>query len=169
MGNYQIRAAVPEDAEALYHFGEKLLMETSNFLRGPGERARSVGEMRSVIERFDGLPHYLLLNVWAGNEAVAEAIAMGGDFKRNQYTATVGIGVLTAHSRRGLGLKLMQALESFAREAGMRRLELTVMAHNTAARALYVKMGYVTEGTKRDSMFVDGSFISEIMMSKVFN
>ena len=169
MGDYEIRAAVPDDAEALYRFGETLLAESSNFLRGPGERARSVGEMRSVIERFDALPHYLLLNVWDGNDAVAEAIAMGGDFKRNQYTATVGIGVLAAHGRRGLGLKLMRALEGFARESGLRRLELTVMAHNTAARALYVKMGYVTEGTKRDSMFVDGSFISEILMAKVFD
>ncbi len=168
MGDYTIRAAAPEDAEALYRFGEVLLAETSHFLRGPGERARSVDEMRSVIERFDASPHFLLLNAWYGTEPVAEAVAMGGDFKRNQYTATVGIGVLAAHSRRGLGLKLMRALETFAQDSGMRRLELTVMAHNTAARGLYVRMGYVTEGTKRDSMHVDGSFVSEIMMAKIF-
>ena len=49
MTDYQIRAAVPDDAAALYAFGELLLAETSFFLRGPGERARSVGEMQAVI------------------------------------------------------------------------------------------------------------------------
>ena len=169
MSNYQIRVAVPEDAEALYAFGETLLAETSFFLRGPGERARSVGEMRTVIERFDALPHYLLLNAWDGASAVAEAVAMGGDFKRNQHTATVGIGVLAAHAGNGLGRKLMRALDDFAVACDMRRLELTVMAHNSVARSLYRKMGYVEEGTKRDSMRVDGSYVSEIMMAKLFD
>lgn len=166
--DYQIRAARPEDAEALYHFGETLLAETSFFLRGPGERARSVGEMRSVIERFDALPYYLLLNVWDNGSVVGEAIAMGGDFKRNQHTATVGIGILAAHAGQGLGRKLMRALDGFAVESGMRRLELTVMTDNPVARSLYLKMGYVEEGTKQDSMYIDGRFVSEIMMAKLF-
>ena len=169
MSDYQIRVAVPEDAEALYAFGETLLAETSFFLRGPGERARSVGEMRAVIERFDSLPHYLLLNAWDGATAVAEAVAMGGVFKRNQHTAIVGIGVLAAHAGKGLGRKLMRALDDFAVESDMRRLELTVMAHNSVARSLYRKVGYVEEGTKRDSMRVDGSYVSEIMMAKLFD
>lgn len=168
MSEYRIRPAVPDDAEALYEFGEILLAETSFFLRGPGERARSVGEMRSVIERFDALPYYLLLNVWHGGSVVGEAVAMGGDFKRNQHTATVGIGILAAHTGQGLGRKLMRALDDFAVESGMRRLELTVMTHNPIAHALYLKMGYVEEGTKQDSLFIDGRFVSEIVMAKLF-
>lgn len=168
MDNYDIRVAEPEDAEALYRFGEALLGETSFFLRGPGERARSVGEMRAVIERFATLPHYLLINAWRGGEAVGEAVAIGGDFTRNRYSATVGVGVLQAHAGHGIGRALMAALDDFAVEKGLRRLELTVMAHNTVARGLYAKMGYVEEGTKRDSLFVDGGFVNEIMMAKVF-
>ncbi len=168
MGDYEIRAAVLEDAAPLYAFGETLLGETSFFLRGPGERARSVDEMRSVIARFSALPHYLLLNAWHGPAAVGEAVAMGGDFARNKFSATVGIGILAAHGGRGLGRSLMQALDRFAEEQEMRRLELTVMAHNTVAQSLYAKMGYVKEGVKRDSLFVDGAFVNEVMMAKVF-
>lgn len=168
MTDYEIREAVPDDAEALYNFGETLLSETSFFLRGPGERARSVAEMRGVIERFASLPHYRLLNAWDKGHAVAEAVAMGGDFKRNGRSAVVGIGVLAAHAGQGLGRKLMRALDEFAVETGMRRLELTVMAHNDVAQSLYRKMGYVAEGTKRDSMFVDGRYVSEIVMAKLF-
>jgi len=47
-----------DDAEPLFRFGEKLLSESSYFLRSPGERARSVDEMYAVIERFYETPHY---------------------------------------------------------------------------------------------------------------
>lgn len=168
MKGYEIRPAVAKNAAALYLFGETLLRETSFFLRGPGERARSVGEMRTVIERFEAQPHYLLLNAWQGPEAVAEAIAMGGDFSRNEKTATVGIGVLAAHGNRGLGRTLMGKLDDFAREQRLHRLELTVMAHNSVARSLYRDLGYIEEGTKRDSLRIDGAYVSEVMMAKVF-
>lgn len=168
MDRYEIRSAEPADADALYRFGEELLGETSYFLRGPGERARSIAEMRAVIERFAAQPHYILLNAWDGAAPVAEAVAMGGDFARNKYTATVGVGVLSEHAGKGLGAALMERLDGFARDEGFRRLELTVMAHNTVARGLYEKMGYVAEGTRRDSLFVDGAFVSEIMMAKIF-
>lgn len=168
MKGYEIRPAAAQDAAALYQFGETLLGETSFFLRGPGERARSVGEMRTVIERFEAQPHYLLLNAWRGPDAVAEAIAMGGDFSRNENTATVGIGVLAAHGNCGLGRTLMGKLDDFAEEQRLHRLELTVMAHNSVARSLYRDIGYVEEGIKRDSLRIDGAYVSEVMMAKIF-
>ena len=41
------------------------------------------------------------------------------------------------------------------------------MAPNMRARSLYGRMGYVEEGVKRDSMFVDGGFVDEVMMAKI--
>ncbi len=169
MSDHDIRVAVSEDAEALYRFGEALLAETSFFLRGPGERAGSVDEMSAVIERFARLPHYLLLNAWRGADAVGEAVVIGGNFRRDRYTATVGVGVLAAHAARGVGRALMREIETFARERKLHRLELTVMAHNDRARALYAKMGYVEEGVKLDSLFVDGAYVDEVMMAKLLD
>lgn len=167
LAGYDIRPAEPDDAGALYRFGERLLVESSFFLRSPGERARSAHEMRSVIERFCELPHYLLLSAWYGETAVGEAVVTSGDFQRNRYTATIGIGVLQAHTGRGLGTALMGEMEAFGRRRRLRRLELTVMAPNTRARALYERMGYVEEGVKRDSLFVDGRFVDEVLMAKI--
>lgn len=164
---YAMRRAVADDAPALYRFGEQLLAESSFFLRSPGERARSVDEMRAIIENFSARPHYLLLGVWQGETAVGEAVVTAGDFQRNRLSATLGVGVLQAHSGRGLGASLMREMEAFARRRRLRRLELTVMASNTRARALYGRMGYVEEGVKRDSMFVDGGFVDEVMMAKI--
>jgi len=164
---YALRPAVQDDALALFRFGELLLAESSYFLRAPGERARSVEEMRAIIEHFCAQPHYLLLSVWQGGTVVGEAVVSAGDFQRNRFSATIGVGVLQAHSSRGLGTSLMREMEAFARRRRLRRLELTVMAPNTRARALYGRMGYVEEGIKRDSMFVDGGFVDEVMMAKI--
>ena len=156
-----------DDAEPLFRFGEKLLSESSYFLRSPGERARSVDEMYAIIERFYETPHYLLLSAWKGNMVVGESVVTCGDFQRNRLTATVGVGVLAAHSGCGIGAALMQEMEAFALRRRMRRLELTVMAPNTRAHALYERLGYVSEGVKRDSLFVDGGFVDEVMMAKI--
>lgn len=164
---YALRPAVPDEAPALFRFGELLLAESSNFLRSPGERARSEAEMRAIIEHFCAQPHYLLLSVWQGETAVGEAVVTAGDFQRNRFSATIGVGVLSAHSGRGLGAALMREMEAFARRRRLRRLELTVIASNARARALYGRMGYVEEGVKRDSMFVDGGFVDEVMMAKI--
>jgi RimJ/RimL family protein N-acetyltransferase len=166
---FDIRPAVPDDAAALYRFGEALLAESSFLLRSPGERARSIEEMRAVIKRICDSPAPILLCAWHDGEAVGEAVACGGDFKRDRYTRTVGVGVLAAYAGQGIGSALMREVESFARNKKLRRLELTVMANNIRARALYSRLGYLDEGVKRDSLFVDGDFVDEIMMAKLLD
>jgi RimJ/RimL family protein N-acetyltransferase len=164
---YTLRTAESGDAEALYHFGRTLLGETDFFLRGPSERARSIDEMRMIIDRFDDLPRHLLLTAWLGDEPVGEAVVMGGDLERNRFTATVG--VLQAHTGNGLGRKLMQGLEFFAVKADLHRLELTVMSHNPRAMRLYEQMGYVTEGVRKHSLYIDGRYVDEVVMAKLLD
>ena len=165
--SYEVRRALPADADALYTFGELLLDESHFLLRSPGERAGSPAEMQLVIERFAVLPNHLLLSVFLGPQVVGEAIVMGGEFRRNRLSGTVGIGILEAHSGRGLGRRLMLEVDAYANVHGLHRLELTVMESNTRARSLYEAMGFVVEGIKRDSLFVDDEFVDEIMMAKL--
>ena len=164
---YEVRRALPADADALFTFGELLLAESHFLLRSPGERAGSPAEMQRVIERFAVLPNHLLLSVFLDAQVVGEAIVMGGEFQRNRLSGTLGIGILEAHSGRGLGQRLMTESEAYASVHGLHRLELTVMETNTRARSLYESMGYVVEGIKRDSLFVDDKFVDEIMMAKL--
>jgi RimJ/RimL family protein N-acetyltransferase len=47
------------------------------------------------------------------------------------------------------------------------RLELTVVTENQAGLQLYKKMGFEIEGTKRQSLYIDGKFVDEYYMSKL--
>ena len=43
-----------------------------------------------------------------------------------------------------------------------------LMGQNEAAKHLYEKNGFVVEGIKKNSIFMDGNYIDEYYMGKVF-
>lgn len=52
-----------------------------------------------------------------------------------------------------------------ARQAGMERIELDVFASNKAAIALYMKLGFVTEGVKCRARKLDGDYDDNVFMA----
>lgn len=64
-------------------------------------------------------------------------------------------------------MRLFAALAAWACEQGLHPLDLTVMAHNTAALSLYQKIGFVIEGTRKDSLRVNGMYVDEYAMAKI--
>jgi len=169
VNNIVYRPAKAQDAEAVYVFGRQLLSETSLMLLYPDERAKSVDDIRFVIQRFQEMPRHFLINAWDGDLCIGEALCMGGQFKRNKHAGRVGVGVLASHYGQGVGKGLMRAIESVAEANGIVRLDLTVMEHNERAHRLYLSMGYKEEGTNRRSLLVDSEWVDEIMMAKLLD
>ena len=169
MNDIVYRRAAADDAEAVYIFGRQLLSETSLMLLYPDERAKSIDDMRFVIQRFQEMPRHFLINAWDGDICVGEALCMGGQFERNKHAGRVGLGILSSHYGRGVGKGLMQTIERVAETNGIIRLDLTVMEHNTRAHHLYLSMGYKDEGINQHSLFVDDKWVNEIMMAKLLD
>lgn len=51
--------------------------------------------------------------------------------------------------------------------AGVRRLELTVHTTNLRAIAVYLRAGFEVEGRRRSSLFVEGRYVDEYLMSRL--
>ncbi|MDQ3944583.1 MAG: GNAT family N-acetyltransferase, partial [Actinomycetota bacterium] len=92
----------------------------------------------------------------AGDDAAALFVAESGDRLVGAVSVTssggvVDLGMFVARDRRraGVGSALVQAAVGWARDAGAHKVSLAAWAHNHAARALYAKFGFVTEGTRR--------------------
>lgn len=83
-------------------------------------------------------------------------------FKGNAYLT---IAVRGSHRGKGLGTKLMKAAEGFAKERGIRRIELEVFAKNPAVR-LYQRLGYEEEGRRRKAVEYRGEFDDVVLMAK---
>lgn len=89
-----------------------------------------------------------------------------GQGSRVKHSLNLGLGIAKDFWGMGIGNALFEALENWAKEHGITRLELEVMTHNEAAIALYKKRGFEIEGTKRGSIKINERYIDEYLMSK---
>lgn len=76
------------------------------------------------------------------------------------------IGIREAYTGQGIGTRLFTALEAWARQAGVRRLHLTVETENARALALYHKMGFSIEGEMRNALQIQGRWFDDYVMAK---
>jgi RimJ/RimL family protein N-acetyltransferase len=75
-----------------------------------------------------------------------------------KHIGTLGMGLLPAFRRRGIGAELLSAAVTTAWARGLTRIELTVREDNANAKALYERLGFRSEGINRQSMLVAGQY-----------
>lgn len=84
-----------------------------------------------------------------------------------QHTGTLGMGLLPAYRGQGLGTRLLQACLDKALRKGITRVTLEARADNTAAIALYEKLGFQHEALKRQALRFDGVYFDAVQMSRI--
>ena len=100
-------------------------------------------------------------------EVIAVLSFQGREHAYLTHSGEFGISVRRDWRGRGIGTRLLDALEAWAQAHGFRRLELTVFANNVDAVRLYERRGFEREGRKRGAVLIDGDFIDLIEMVKV--
>ena len=89
---------------------------------------------------------------------------------RQQHAAYLGgFVVSSANKGHGFGSRMLQHIKEDALNQGITRIELTVDINNSAAIALYKKLGFEIEGTVRESYTVAGTgkLYDEYLMSVI--
>jgi RimJ/RimL family protein N-acetyltransferase len=162
-----VRTIEERDAEPFLALSTRLDEETDFRLLEAGERRTTVEEQREKIKRLRSTENQTILVAEVDRRLVGYIAGIGGKYRRNRHSATVVVAVLQAFSGRGVGTKLFEALETWAVEQGIHRLELTVMVHNERAIGLYEKLGFQREGRKRDVLRVSGEYVDEVLMAKL--
>lgn len=76
------------------------------------------------------------------------------------------IAIDAAHQRKGMGRRLLEAMLSLARQAGMRRLVLEVRTSNLPAIALYGASGFGRIGLRRDYYPAEDGREDALLMGK---
>jgi len=161
-----IRKAVREDAECLLQLFKEV--DQSNvMLYGPDERRTTPEQIRNrIIAVSEGdTSEWLVEKI--GDVLAGYLLIEGNRLERVKHTIYLVIGISEKYRGQGIGTRLFEEMEKWAVEHAIRRMELTVLAQNQSALALYLKMGFEVEGTKRDSVFIDGIFCDEYYLSKL--
>lgn len=116
--------------------------------------------LRQVLE--DDRPHFVAL---LDGAVVGWCDVLPVFGQARAHIGTLGIGLLPSARHRGLGRQLMAAAIEKAWRQGLTRIELTVRADNSNARALYERLGFEHEGLQRNGFRVDGDYIDSHAMA----
>lgn len=161
-----IRKAHPADAESL--IGLIADAENSgNMMFDPGERKMTPAGLSKRIEAMKQAETSAILVAESDGGLAGYLFIIGSETNRTRHSAYLAIGIHSSSRGQGVGTKLFEQADKWAIENSISRLELTVMVRNHAGVALYQKMGFLIEGTKKSSLKVDGEYIDEYYMAKL--
>lgn len=162
-----IREIEIEDASSFLQLSKQLDEETKFMLYEPGERKTTAEQQEKMIHRFIENEYATIFVAVEDERIVGFILVNGNNIQRKRHVATIVIGILQEYNGRGIGTRLFKEVEKWAKLHDVWRLELTVMAHNTRAQALYKKAGFEKEGVKKAALIIDGQGIDEYEMAKL--
>jgi len=162
-----VREITPDDAAAYWQLRQQIDRETE-FLRFEADRyLQTTRHVRERIELMLASDNQTIFVAEDGDQLIGFLWAGGGLYRHNRHRVHIILGVRHAYLRQGIGTRLLVACEEWARTQRLQRLDLSVMAHNLPALALYSKRGFQIEGTAVYALCIDGNYIDLHYMSKV--
>ena len=163
-----LRSAVPEDAEAMLAFLQGIAVESPYLLREPEECRMPAEQEREFLQSTADAPRGLmLLGSCDGELAGSCSFSPVGPFQRVGHRCEVSVALYQKFWGKGIGTRMLTAVLEQAKAAGFEQAELTVVADNQAAVALYEKLGFECCGTlPRNMKYADGHYADVYWMVK---
>lgn len=168
MPPHLIRRATPADAEALADYANALFTEAP-----PGIYRRKThvtpDDEAALIGQVQEHPAHLLLVAAAESRVVGMLHFRPLAREQRAHAGEFGMSVARDVRGKGVGRELLQALLDWVeQERRVRRVELEVMADNTAALRLYESLGFALEGRKREAVRRESGYVDLIQMARVW-
>lgn len=142
-----LRNGVASDGSAVFENFNRTHAETDYLLSYPDENSFDSEKEGQFLEQKTASTHEIELIAFVdGKVAGTAGIEAVGTKDKVRHRAEFSISVLKEYWGLGIGRALLEACIKCAKEAGYAQLELTVVAENARAIALYQKAGFVEYG-----------------------
>jgi putative acetyltransferase len=159
-----IRPARPDDAATLVALGASIGREPEAWLLNT-EGWRSVGDERRYLRALKRHPDAAVY-VAEENGAIIGRLSIARDpHQSSRHVADLGLMVAAGYRRRGIGTALLDQAVAWARDAGVRKLELHVFPWNEPAIRLYDRFGFEREGLRRGHYRRGAELVDVILMA----
>jgi len=159
-----VRRAVPGDAQALKDLGDAVGAEPEGWLVATNGW-RDTADERRYLRAIRRYPNAAVFVAEDDGVIVGRLSLARDQHPASRHVADLGLMVAAAHRRRGIGTALLDEAVHWAREGGVRKLELHVFPWNTAAIALYEKFGFVREGYRRAHYRRGSDYVDAVLMA----
>ncbi|MFC4713528.1 GNAT family N-acetyltransferase [Planococcus dechangensis] len=162
----KIRKAESRDAEQIVQV-IKNAEDSGYMMFNPGERQISAESFVKFIDVLNANEKSGVFIACEEHQVLGYLIVQHETPQRISHRAYIVAGVYSDSRGKGVGKALFSHMISWAKSVQLHRLELTVIAENTSAVALYQNMGFEIEGVKRDSLLVNDGYVDEYYMAKL--
>ena len=161
----EIRPLTEADAPAWRELRLRMLRDHPDVFGSSWEEfeQQSLEEVAQRMRERNSPPDNALFGAFADGKLIGSTGLHREEGAKDRHKAMIW-GVYTAPEARGKGVghALMQAAIAQARSTpGVERLILAVATHNTAARALYVSLGFTPWGLERHALKLPDRYIDE--------
>ena len=164
MTTVTIRAARPEDAATLVALGTTIGREPEAWLLNT-DGWRSVTEERRYLRALKRHPDAAVFVADDGGAIVGRLSVARDPHSASRHVADLGLMVAASHRRRGIGRALLTQAVEWARDAGVRKLELHVFPWNEPAIRLYEQFGFEREGLRKEHYRRGTEYVDAILMA----
>ena len=138
---FEIDQARPEDAAQLLAYLKRVGSETDNLTFGaeglPGTVEQEAAYLRQMLESPDDVQYVVRYRGTIVADGSLHRLP-----RRMSHRAEIGVSVVKECWGRGVGSALMEEMLAFAKQRGIRQLNLQVRSDNARAIRLYEKFGF---------------------------
>ena len=159
-----IRPARSEDAAALAALGRAVGREEGAWLLTT-DGWRSVADERRYLRALKRFPDAAVYVADEDGDVVGRLSLARDPHPASRHVADLGLMVAATHRRRGVGTALLEEAVSWARDVGVRKLELHVFPWNEPALHLYEAFGFEREGVRKGHYLREGEYVDAILMA----
>ncbi len=164
--SFAIRHADPSDAEQLARLADEVSAEPEGWLISVAGEWRSAGDERRYLKALRRHPHAAVFVAERDDGRIVGRLSVGRDpHPASAHVADLGLMVASEARRQGIGTALLHAAVEWARETGVRKLELHVFPWNHAAIALYDRFGFEREGYRKGHYRRGGEDVDAVLMA----
>jgi RimJ/RimL family protein N-acetyltransferase len=160
-----VRRAEPGDAQGLKELGDAVGSEPEGWLVTTNGW-RAVADERRYLRAIRRYPNAAVFVAVDDDGAIVGRLSIARDqHPASRHVADLGLMVAASHRRQGVGTALLRAAVDWARESGVRKLELHVFPWNTGAVALYERFGFVQEGYRTGHYRRGDDYVDALLMA----
>jgi putative acetyltransferase len=159
-----VRPAEPADAPALVSLAAEVGREPGGWLLTT-ETWRSATDERRYLRAVRRHADAAVFVAVDGEKVVGRLSVARDPHPASAHVADLGLMVAASHRRRGIGRRLLDRAVMWARQSGVRKLELHVFPWNEPAIRLYETFGFVREGHRRGHYRRDGADVDALLMA----
>jgi len=165
-----ISRAHPDDASSVIAFVNQIAGETNNLTFGRGEFHLSVEQEKQYFSDLLTSKNSIFIIGKIDSQIVSVSNVSSSSKARLEHSGDLGLSVLKPFWHIGVGTAMMLYLIDWAKKSRIiRKINLSVRTSNLRAVALYRRLGFIEEGIKTRTMYINENFCDTIEMGLIID